>query len=127
MPKNVYEYIEEYEAAPDKKEYLKTTPNYFREALKLAYDNTEFYSESFPEDYKTPDTLPGIRYAGLENELRRIYLFIKGNPVADSLTPEKRHILLLQMMESFEPKEAKVLINILNKSLNLTDFQLDYL
>ena len=71
----------------------------------------------FPKEYIKPDTAPGIRFAGIESEIRRAYLFIKGNPTADSLTEEKRKILLLQLIESFEPQEVVVWINMMNKAL----------
>ena len=103
---------------------LKSSNTNFQTFLKLAFDPTiKFYPKAFPPNYKTPDTLPGISYSNLNAELKRLYLFQIGNPTADSLTEEKRNILLLQLLESLEPEEATTLINLFNKNLktkNLT-------
>ena len=125
MVKNIYEILNEFSSAKtvdQQKEVLrKNNQHYFKEVLKYTFNPSfEFYVDSeFPADYVTPDTVPGIRFAGIESEIRRAYLFIKGNPTADVLTPEKRKILLLQLLESFEPEEAKVWFNMMSKDLKV--------
>lgn len=123
---NVYEILDEFEQKStrnDRKDVLLKYGNleYFRGVLQLAFNPSfQFYTESkFPEDYKKPDTFPGIRIAGIESELRKYYLFQKGNPTADSLSEEKRHVLLLQLLESFEPREAEIWFKMLNKDLKI--------
>ena len=99
---------------------LNNKSPHFLQFLKYAFDpNIKFYISEFPTDYKPPDTFPGLRIAGIESELRKTYLFQIGNPTADSLTPQKRNILLLQLLESFEPKEATTYVNMLKKNLNI--------
>ncbi len=124
--KNIYEIIEEFDDASTKEQRKQVLLNnnvyHFREVLKYTFNpKYQFYADSkgLPEDYKKPDTFPGIRLAGIESEMRRIYLFMKGDATADILTPEKRHILLLQLLESFEPKEAKIFMGVLNKDLKV--------
>lgn len=123
MIKNVYEILNEInlaETRQQKKSILQQNDLYhFKEVLKYTFNpQFEFYVESkFPSEYIKPDTLPGIRFAGIESEIRRAYLFLKGDPTADSLTPEKRNILLLQLLESFEPEEAVVWHNMMKKDL----------
>lgn len=123
MIKNVYEILEEFESVVTRQDRKKVLENnnlyHFKEVLRYTFNpNIKFYVEDkFPEDYNKPDTFPGIRLAGIESEIRRAYLFIKGDPTADSLTEKKRHILLLQLLESFEPKEATIFFNMLNKDL----------
>jgi hypothetical protein len=51
-------------------------------------------------------------------------LFEKGNPSAEVLTPQKREQLLLQLLESIEPREAEVVMGILKKDLGVKG--LDY-
>lgn len=126
MTPNVYEILDEFEqktTRSDRKDLLLKYGNldYFRGILQLTFnENFQFYSESeFPKDYKKPDTLPGIRLAGIESEIRKYYLFHKGNPTADSLSEEKRHILLLQLLESFEPREADIWFKMMNKDLQV--------
>lgn len=124
MIKNVYEILEEFSNATshdERKAVLANNPyKHFKEVLDYTFNpKYEFYVTEFPKDYKKPDTLPGIRLAGIESESRRIYLFLKGNETADHLTEEKRHILLLQLLESFEYKEAVVFVNMMKKDLQV--------
>lgn len=124
MIKNVYEILKEFDGdlpRKDRIEFLKKHAiHHFRMVLMYTFNEKyQFYAEPFPTDYKKPDTQPGIRYAGIDSEIRRIYLWQKGNPVADSLSESKRHILLLQLLESFEPEEAEVWVNMLNKDLKI--------
>lgn len=125
MIKNIYEILEEFETVSTRQDRKKILENnnlyHFKELLRYTFNpNIQFYTESkFPEDYNKPDTFPGIRLAGIESEIRRTYLFIKGDPTADSLTEQKRHILLLQLLESFEPKEAIIFFNMLKKDLKI--------
>jgi hypothetical protein len=122
MQKNIYEILNEFSQARYKDERQNILRKYatphFLKVLKYTFDPTiEFYVKEFPEDYQKPDTFPGLRYAGIESEIRRAYLFIKGDPTADKLTPQKRHKILLELLESFEYDEAKVFINMMQKDL----------
>lgn len=123
MIKNVYEILAEIEQAETRKEKLsvlkENNQHYFKEVLRNTFNpSVEFYVESkFPTEYQKPDTAPGIRLAGIESEIRRAYLFKKGDQTADSLSPEKRKILLLQLLESFEPQEATIWFNMMKKDL----------
>lgn len=125
MIKNIYEILDEFELAPTKQEKKQILQQndlfHLKELLKYTFDKKyQFYVEDkFPTDYIEPDTAPGIRYAGIESEIRRTYLFVKGDPTADSLTEQKRKILLLQLLESFEPKEARIYFNMLKKDLKI--------
>ena len=125
MIKNVHEILDEFNLATNKEERLTILQQnnlyHFKEVLKYTFNSKyQFYIEDkFPTDYIEPDTLLGIRYAGIESEIRRTYLFVKGDPTADSLTEEKRNLLLLQLLESFEPKEARIFFNMLKKDLNI--------
>jgi hypothetical protein len=82
--------------------------------------------KEMPEEYKVPDTLPGISHAKLSTELRRLYLFQKGNPTAERLTKQKQKELLLQLLESIEPREAEVVIGIFNKDLGVRGLTLKF-
>lgn len=125
MIKNIHEILDEFDLATTKEQkklVLQQNDLYhFKELLKYTFNpKYQFYVEDkFPSDYVKPDTVIGIRYAGIESEIRRTYLFVKGDPTADSLTEEKRKILLLQLLESFEPKEAEIFFNMLKKDLKI--------
>lgn len=125
MTPNIYEILEKFQSAStieEKKQVLLSNQfHHFKLVLKYTFNpNYNFYvEETFPTDYIKPDTFPGIRIAGIESEIRKTYLFLKGDPTADSLTENKRHTLLLQLLESFEPKEALVWFNMMNKDLKI--------
>lgn len=122
MIKNVYEILKEFEGVEtrqQRKEILeRNNIYYFKQVLQYTFNpKFEFYVKEFPKEYIKPDTFPGIRLAGLESELRRVYLFLKGDPTGDALTEQKRNVLLLQLLESFEPEEAVVFVNMMKKDL----------
>lgn len=100
---------------------LSNNTPYLQTFLKLAFDpSIQFHLSDFPKQYQpSTDTAPGISYSDIPSELKRVYLFQVGNPTADSLSPEKRSLLLLQLLESFHPDEAKTFINMLNKNLKV--------
>ena len=126
MVPNVYEILNEFQTVQtrdDRKNVLLKYGylEYFRKVLQYTFNPFyQFYTENeFPKDYVKPDTFPGIRLAGIESEIRKFYLFLKGDPTADKLTEQKRHVLLLQLLESFEPEEAVVWFNMMNKDLKI--------
>jgi hypothetical protein len=119
----MYEILNEVNSTDSKNEkkriLVDNGTSWFKQFLLYAFDpRIEFYVNSFPKDYVEPtDTAPGISFSDLQSELKRVYLFIKGDPTADKLTEEKRNVLLIQVLESFEPNEAKVFVNMLKKDL----------
>jgi len=122
--KNLYEIFDEFEVAPTKKEKMavieKNLSKTLVQVLELTYHpQYEWLIREMPEEYKIPDTLPGISRCQLSTEIRKLYLFRKGDPTAEKLSEEKRKQLLLQLIESLEPREAEVVIGILNKNLGV--------
>lgn len=119
----MYEILDQINSTDSKNEkkriMIENSTPWFKELLSYTFDpKYQFYVNKFPDDYIEPnDTAPGISFSDIQSELKRVYLFVKGNPTADTLTSEKRNILLVQMLESFEPNEAKVFVNMLNKDL----------
>ena len=124
MAKNIYEVLDEFAAAGSKKEKLDVlarnwTPTLMH-VLQLAYHpDVKWKIKDRPAKYKTPDTLPGVSYSSLGTEMRRFYLFKKGLPAAEKLTPRKREELFISMLESLEPREAEVVIGIFQKDLGV--------
>ena len=122
---NVHEVFDKFVNAPtieEKKQVLWNNQfQHIKEVLKYAFNPKYqfFVEDKFPEDYIKPDTVLGLRVAGIESEIRKAYLFLKGDVTAESLTPQKRHNLLLQLLESFEPKEAEIFHNMLQKDLKI--------
>jgi hypothetical protein len=119
--KNMYEVFDEFEAAGNKKEKMKVIEknlsNTLVEVLKLTYHpNYNWLVTEMPDNYVLPtDSITGLGKTQLSVELRKIYLFQKGHPTAEKLTPRKRNELLIQFLESLEPREAEVIIGIFQK------------
>jgi hypothetical protein len=120
--KNMYEIFDEFEQAKSKKDRMVVIERNLNptlvEVLRLTYHpNFQWYVEDMPENYIVPmDTrIPGLGRTQLSTDLRKLYLFQKGNPTADKLTPRKRNELLLQMLETLEPREAEVVAGIFRK------------
>jgi U3 small nucleolar RNA-associated protein 14 len=119
--KNLYEVFDDFEAAKTKKEKMdvigKNLNATLVEVLKLTYHpNYQWMVTELPNNYKIPqDVLPGITHDTLNNQLRRIYIVQKGNETAEKLTPKRRNELLIQMLESLEPREAEIIAGILRK------------
>jgi len=122
--KNMYEIFDQFEESSSKKERMdvieKNLSHTLTEVLKLTYHpQYEWLVSDLPENYKAPDTLPGISISQISAQLRKLYLFQKGNPTAEKLSPQKRNELLLQILESLEFREAEVVIGIFKKDLGV--------
>lgn len=128
--KNIYEVFDEFELSTNKKERMAVVEKNLTKTLvqvfELAYHpQYEWLINEMPDNYIIPtDMLPGLSPQTLSTQLRKLYLFQKGNPAAEVLTKEKRQQLLLQLLESIEPREAEVVIGILSKDLGVKG--LDY-
>ena len=128
--KNIFEVFDEFEMARNKKDRMavieKNLSKTLVQVFELAFHpNYEWLITEMPDNYKIPsDVLPGITSAQLSNQIRKMYMFRKGDEMAEKLTPQKRNELLLQILESLEPREAEVIIGIFQKDLGVKG--LDY-
>ena len=129
--KNIYEVFDEFEEAKNKKERMvvieKNLTKTLVQVLELAFHpNHQWLINEMPDDYRIDigNKLPGLASCNLSTEIRKMYLFQKGDPSAESLTQEKRKQLLLQLLESIEPREAEVVMGMLKKDLGVKG--LDY-
>jgi hypothetical protein len=123
--KNIFEVLDEFELAENKKDRMavieRNLSKTLVEVFELTYHpNYEWLIKEMPDNYKIPnDVLPGITSAQLSNQIRKMYMFRKGDETAEKLTPQKRNELLLQILESLEPREAEVIIGIFQKDLGV--------
>lgn len=128
--KPLYEVFDEFENAKNKKERMdvigRNLSQVLVDVLQLAYHPSfEWKVKELPEDYKIPtDMLPGITHDTLNSQLRRLYMFRVGDPTAEQLTDKRRNELLIQILESIEPREAEVVLGIFQKDLGVKG--LDY-
>ncbi len=119
--KNVYEIFDEFEEAKTKQERLKIIEKNLSkilvEVLELTFHpNYQWHITDVPDNYiEATNNLPGLSPLQLSTQIRKLYLFKKGDETADKLTPEKMNQLLLQILESLEPREAEVVFGILRK------------
>ena len=119
--KNIYEIFDEFELAGNKKERLKVIGDNLSATLVKVLELTfhphyKWKVKELPENYKIPtDMMPGITYENLNTQLRRLYMFQEGHATAESLTDRRRNELLLQILESIEPREAEVILGIFQK------------
>jgi hypothetical protein len=122
--KNIYEIFDEFEEAKTKAERKAVIEKNLSPTLVKVLEytfspNYRWKIKEIPDNYKIPDTLPGVSYAQLSTELRRLYLFQDGHPSAEASTEQKRNELLLQFLESLEFREAEVVIGIMSKDLGV--------
>jgi hypothetical protein len=127
--KNIYEIFDEFEAAGSKEDKINVLKNNLSQVLVdvliLAYHpKYEWLVNEMPIKYKLPDVLPGSSFSSLSKELRKFYMFQRGEPTAEKLTDKRREELLLQILESLEFREAEVVIGIFSKDLGVKG--LDY-
>ena len=118
--KNIYEVFDEFESAKTKKEKMEVigknlSPTLVNVLKYTFHPDIEWLVKEMPHNYKVPDTLPGVSICQLSTEMRKLYLFSKGNPTAEALTERKRQELLIQLLESIEPREAEVVMGIFTK------------
>jgi hypothetical protein len=124
MRKNVYEIFDEFVKADTKQDKIEVLAKNWTPTLKLVLQlayrpEVKWKYDSYPPNYKKPDTKPGISFASLETELKRLYRFQQGNETAEKLRPRRSEELLLMFLESLEPREADIVIGIFKKDLGV--------
>ena len=128
--KPLYEVFDSFENCTNKKERMdvigQNLSKTLVDVLQLAYHpDFQWKVKELPENYKVPtDMLPGITHDSLAHQLRRLYMFQVGNQTAEGLSEKRRTELLIQMLESIEPREAEILLGIFQKDLGVKG--LDY-
>lgn len=84
MSKNIYEIFDEFELASSSKERKSVIERNLNQTLVNVlmltfHPDYEWLVKDFPAEYKIPDTFPGISTCQLGTELRKLYLFRKGD------------------------------------------------
>lgn len=118
--KNIYEVFEEFRKAKNKNDRISVLRNNDTWALRQVLLGTFFPQVEFSitdVEYKRDEDLPpGMAYNNMTQALDKIYLFMKNNPrTPEGLTDKRKKELLIQLLESLEPKEADVFVGILKK------------
>jgi len=117
MQKSFYEIFEEVEKAKTKADKQAVLRKYSGPALKtvLGYTFNPNVKWLLPEG--TPPYTPLKEGSDMEgrllSELRRLYLFVEGNdPTQKNLKQVRREQLFINILESIDPGDAKVLIGM---------------
>lgn len=122
--KNLYEVFEEFEKAPNRESRIAVLRNNDSYALKCVLNGAfnpyiRYVFEDIPP-YRKSDSPPGMGYSSIHQELGRVYLFEVNNPRVDpNLSLERKKVILAQMLESLEEKEAKVFAGMIEKRLKV--------
>lgn len=118
----MYEVFDEFEKATNRQEKISVLRNNYNYVLRCVlratfHPNIKFVFSDIPK-YKPDDAPIGLSYQNLHNVIEKIYLFELNNPrVSTNLTLDRKKILLMQILESLEAKEAKIFSEMLMKKL----------
>ena len=109
--------------AKDKPKKIEVLKQYdspgMRMILKGAFDpNIEWELPEGTPPYIENEAPAGTEHTYLEVEARRLYNFAKGGN--STINKIRKETLFIQMLEGLHASEAKVLIDVKNKSLNKT-------
>ena len=125
MEKNLYEVFDEIESASttaQKVELLRiyNTPTLLN-FLRGVYDPTVHFDVPRIPTYKPAEDIKGMGWSNMNVEFKRVYLFQKSHPKRPrELTDARQEQLLIQILESLEPREAKLFANMLMKKLEVS-------
>jgi hypothetical protein len=119
--KNIYEVFDDFKSTKNKKDRIKVLQDNDTWALRQVLIGTlhpgaKFVIKEAPL-FKRDDSLPpGMGYNNMTQVLDKIYLFMENNPRTPAgLTDKRKNELLIQILESLEPREADVYMGIILK------------
>lgn len=124
MTKNIYEVFDELEAAPHKDAakailFYNMTPG-LRGVLRANFHpGIKFVFDEIPR-YRENDAPIGLGDTSIHKEINRVYIFEQNNPRVDpNLTLERKKLILIQILEALEAKEAKIFADMLMKRIKV--------
>lgn len=124
MEKNLYEIFDEVTKASTTLEKVEVLRRNYSPTLvsflRGVYNpSIKFDVEKIPP-FKPSEDIPGMGWSNITTELKRAYLFQKTHPKRPrELSDARQEQLLIQMLESLEPKEAKLFGDMLLKKLDV--------
>jgi len=122
--KNLYEVFDAFEKATnkeEKKQVLRDNNSFALRSILRAnfHPRIRFLFEKIPP-YKRSDMPIGMGYSSIDMEINRMYLFEKDNPAAPKeLTQQRRELLLIQILEVLESREADIFAAAIMKNLKV--------
>ena len=118
--KNLYEVFAEFEKATKREEKIDILRNNKSYALECVlrgafHPNIRYVIDEIP-NYRKSDAPAGLGYTSIHQELGRAYLLEENNPMTSpDLTLNRKKVILAQMLESMEEKEAAVFAGMIMK------------
>jgi len=117
------EIIEDFERAPTRKEKIEVLREYdnprFREFLEMTFNPNIQFDVKVPP-YKESFDPAGLAVLTIAGEIPRLYRFVKDHPKnAANLSEQKKENLLAAVLESLEKREAKLLVGMIEKKLDV--------
>ena len=103
---------------PKKIQVLKENDSVpLRQVLKGAFDpSIEWDLPEGTPPYKENDAPAGTEHTTLYQEAKRLWHFVKG--ADEKLSKTRKEVMFIQMLEGLQADEAKLLVNVKEKSLN---------
>ena len=122
--KNIYEVFDDIAKAKTRAEKIDILRSDRRKVLKDVLQGAFHPGIKFvfdkPLEYTPSDSPPGLGYTSIEQEMKRVYLFVEGNPRVDpNLTQQRKEHILMQILEALEAREAEVFMNMMLKDLKV--------
>ena len=122
MTKTFYEIFKEVHNAKKKADKIAVLHHYSSGGMKtiLGYTYNPNVKWLLPEGTPPYTPLPkgADQESALASELRKVYLFVEGDTeVQQNLKPNRRETLFIAMLESIDPRDAKVLIGMKERKL----------
>jgi hypothetical protein len=117
------EVLEDFEAAETRAEKIAVLQKHDHYALReffiIAFNPGITIDVNIPT-YRDSIEPAGLNHTYLDQEMRRMYLYMSGHPKAPAgLTPEKKTKQLLTTLESLHKDEAALLVKMLKKDLGV--------
>ena len=121
----MYEVLKEFKKAKtdvDRIKVLQKNKSYALTNLLTAVfnPNIQFNVKEIP-DYNTMDNMPpGLSYSNFTEALQKCYIFQTGHPKRNpNITSKVQERVLIGILETLEPKESEVYMNMLFKDLKI--------
>jgi len=122
MKKGISEILKEADAAKSEKDKIDILKKWESDTLKillrLAHDpSAKWLLPEGDPPFKATDAANDVQ-GRLYTELRRFYLFVEGgNPPAPEMPNHKREKLFIELLESIDPDDARLVLAIKEKNL----------
>lgn len=131
MIKSLYEIFDEVAAAQTDEDRIRILRANGRQTVKNVLQGAFHPAIKFVIKQRVPynpakETPAGMGYTSIDVEQKRIYIFVEGSTKVDPGLKLPRKInILIQILESMEPREAEIFMNMILKDLKVPGLTYD--